>query len=132
MKMETLEERDKKLETLWVELEDVPMDPDTERIEEPFLDFPTGTKREEIWRYFDERYSKGVAYLLYGDGIDRTPEIAKLAYLRLLCPECESDWCTYCKDGSCRFPFVKERAPHFSASEGCKDSVYDTIGRIGE
>ena len=33
---------------LWDELEDIPMNPETERIEQPFRHFPTGTHREEI------------------------------------------------------------------------------------
>lgn len=63
---ESLEERDQALESVWHEFADVPMNPDTERMEEPFLDFPAGTPREDIWHWFDERHSKGVAYLLYG------------------------------------------------------------------
>ena len=64
--METIAERDKLLEQLWGGLEDIPMDCDTECIEAPFLDFPVGTYREEIWHWFDERHSKGISYLLYG------------------------------------------------------------------
>lgn len=62
-----LKVRDRELEELWAELEDVPMDPETECMEEAFLHFPAGTPREEIWHWFDERHSKGVAYLLYGE-----------------------------------------------------------------
>lgn len=58
-------ERDKELEQLWRDLEDVPMCPETETIEREFLDFGTGTPREDIWHWFDERHSKGVHYLLY-------------------------------------------------------------------
>ena len=60
--METLRERDTQLEKLWKQFGDVPMNPDTEKMEEPFMDFPAGTDREEIWHWFDERHSKGVAY----------------------------------------------------------------------
>lgn len=63
---ESLKERDQALENMWNEFADVPMNPDTECMEEPFLDFPAGTRREDIWHWFDERHSKGVAYLLYG------------------------------------------------------------------
>ena len=73
--MDTLEERDRLLENYWTKLEDVPMNPETERIEECFFNyprfdgdyyfsFPAGTDRLDIWRWFDERHSKGVAYLL--------------------------------------------------------------------
>lgn len=64
--MKTLRERDAELELLWKQFEDVPMNPDTERIEEEFIGFPAGTDREDIWHWFDERHSKGVVYLLYG------------------------------------------------------------------
>ena len=62
----TLTERDAALESLWHEFEDIPMNPETECMDAPFLDFPAGTHREDIWHWFDERHSKGVAYLLYG------------------------------------------------------------------
>ena len=55
----------KEIEKLWEKFEDVPMDPVTECMEAPFLNFPAGTHREEIWHWFDERHTKGVAYLLY-------------------------------------------------------------------
>ena len=61
---DTLAERDKELEALWDKFGDVPMNPDTEKMEEPFIHFPAGTDREDIWRWFDERHSKGAAYLL--------------------------------------------------------------------
>ena len=64
--MKTLKERDSELEKLWNQFGDIPMNPDTERIEEPFLGFPAGTDREDIWHWFDERHSKGVSFLLYG------------------------------------------------------------------
>ena len=60
----TLKERDKRLERLWAEFGDVPMNPETEEIEAQFLCFPAGTNREEVWEWFDERYSRGVAKLL--------------------------------------------------------------------
>lgn len=65
--METLKGRDAELERLWAEFGDVPMNPETECMDEPFLGFPAGTHREDIWHWFDERHSRGVAYLLNGD-----------------------------------------------------------------
>ena len=56
---------DWELERKWEEFGDVPMNPETECIEEPFLDFPAGTHREEIWHWFDEQHSNGVHWLLY-------------------------------------------------------------------
>lgn len=46
--METLRERDTQLEKLWKQFGDIPMNPDTEKMEESFMDFPAGTDREEI------------------------------------------------------------------------------------
>lgn len=56
--IEALESRDKALEDLWEEFGDIPMDDETECMEAPFLNFPAGTHREEIWHWFDERHSK--------------------------------------------------------------------------
>lgn len=56
--------KDREVEKLWSEFADVPMDPETECMEENFLHFPAGTEREDIWRWFDDRHSKGVAHLL--------------------------------------------------------------------
>ena len=75
--MKTLRERDAILELLWKQFEDVPMNPETKKIEAPFLHLPMndedylvyfdiGTPREDIWHWFDERHSKGISYLLYG------------------------------------------------------------------
>ena len=85
---------DRELEALWEEFSDVPMNPETECMEAPFLDFPAGTHREEIWHWFDERYTTGVTGLLYeirptwrvnmGDlyrSVEKLPEGA-LDYLR--------------------------------------------------
>jgi len=63
--METLTARDLRLEELWRMFGDIPMDPETETMGEPFLFFPAGAHREEIWHWFDERYSKGVARLMH-------------------------------------------------------------------
>ena len=64
--------KDKEIEKLWADFADVPMNPETECMEADFLHFPTGTHREEIWRWFDEKHSKGVHFLLYG------PEVQKI------------------------------------------------------
>ena len=56
---------DAKVEKLWDEFTDVPMNPDTECIEEDFYIWPKGTFREDIWFWFDTHHSMGVYYLLY-------------------------------------------------------------------
>ena len=64
--LSTLKERDVILEKMWDLLEDVPMEPYTERLQESFCCFPVGTQKEEILHWFDDRHSKGVVYLMYG------------------------------------------------------------------
>jgi predicted RNA-binding Zn-ribbon protein involved in translation (DUF1610 family) len=84
--IEPLCDRDEYLEGLWMEFEDVPMDPETERIEKPFLRWKVGTSRDEIWQWFDQRHSKGVHYLLYGNSaVDRTYIVTEV------CPSCGSE-----------------------------------------
>lgn len=122
--IETLRDRDKELEDLWDQFGDVPIDPNTETTEEGFLDFMPGTDRETVWHWFDQRHSKGVAHLLYGDGIDRTDQLAKLIYLKQICIECESQTCQYNHGGECRFTLVHERKPNITNDDGCTDYAY--------
>lgn len=56
--------RDVVVEELWDNLADVPIDPETEELDEPYYICPKGTDKEDIWHWFDEHHSKGVAYLL--------------------------------------------------------------------
>lgn len=57
---------------LWMQFGDIPMDPETECLEEPFVvhyqfgdgihtTFPTGTFREDIWHWFEETFCISVA-----------------------------------------------------------------------
>lgn len=75
---ETPAERDKHLESLWAELADVPMSPETETMEAPFYFFSSGTSRDDIWRWFDQHHSKGVAHLLHGAVPPADPETSPL------------------------------------------------------
>ena len=52
--IETLRERDSELKELWSEFGDIPINPETECIEERFMGWGVGTHREEIWRWFDD------------------------------------------------------------------------------
>lgn len=119
--IETLRDRDEELEELWNRFGDIPMDPETERIEEQFLGWGVGVHREEIWHWFDQRHSKGIAYLLYNDGIDRTDQIAKMVYLKQLCINCESSTCQFNHGGECRFALVHEQKPRFNDTGCCID-----------
>lgn len=119
-----LSTRDRELEELWDEFADVPMNPETEEMEEPFLHFPAGTNREEIWRWFDERHSKGVVYLLYGtDAKYSIKNMMPLAHMNSLCCECDSEHCVFNPDGICKAPFVTGRAPGLN-DDGCTDYCY--------
>lgn len=115
-----LESRDEALEKLWEQFGDVPMDPETECIEEPWLCFPAGTNREDIWHWFNERYSKGVAYLLYGGTEDYVPEARRLYGLKQLCVDCDAEHCAFNPEGVCLFPLVGGRSPDLN-DNGCND-----------
>lgn len=57
------------LETMWRELEDVPVDENESGeliLAEDWYQFKAGTERDEIWHWFDKLYSYGVYSLLYG------------------------------------------------------------------
>ena len=119
-----LKERDKRLEQLWAEFADVPMNPETEKMEEPFLHFPARTDREEIWHWFDERHSKGVVYLLYGTEPKYSfKNMASLVHAQSLCTECDAEHCVFNPDGICKAPFVIGRTPSLS-DDGCADFCY--------
>lgn len=53
---------------LWKRLEDVPMNPETEKIEEEWNGFSIGTLREDIWHWFEETFSVSVATDMMGIG----------------------------------------------------------------
>ena len=56
--------RDAVVEELWDNLSDIPINPETEELDEPYYIWPKETDKEDIWHWFDEQHSKGVAYLL--------------------------------------------------------------------
>lgn len=63
---------------------------------------------------------KGVAALLYGDGTDRTAELAALVYRKQLCTECDAEFCVFNPEGICMLPFVTGKAPRLG-DDGCED-----------
>lgn len=117
--IETLRDRDEELEELWAQFGDIPMNPETECIEEKFMGWEPGTSREEIWHWFDERHSKGVAYLLYRGTEDYVPETKRLYGLKKLCFDCETTGCAYNNGGECRFALVHDRRPVITDEDGC-------------
>ena len=122
--MDTLKQRDDLLRKAFLDLADIPMDPETELLEEPFLHFPAGTNREDIWKWFDERYSKGVVDLLYLEGIDHHPELEKLFHRRACCFECDSEKCAYNPEGVCMYPVLYGTVPEYVDEEGCQGFLY--------
>ena len=57
---------DKEIEKLWDEFSNTPITEDGEYIDEDFHIWEKGTAVLEIWHWFDERHSKGLASgLLY-------------------------------------------------------------------
>ena len=128
--MDTLENRDRVLEMMWNDLEDVPMNPETECIEEDYYCFPAGTNREEIWHWFDERYSRGVVHLLYRTGLKQPPKIMQLLDKEAMCEECEAD-CIYNPEGICRFPLVSGRKAVVNDVDGCDDCIPGYIAKYG-
>ncbi len=59
----TTEMNDNQLEQLWDEFSNIAIDED-ECITQEFHIFEAGTDRSEIWQWFDQKHSKGTAYLL--------------------------------------------------------------------
>lgn len=51
---------DKKLEKLWEEFGNIPID-NNDRITERFYHWKKGTNRFDIWHWFDDNHSKGLA-----------------------------------------------------------------------
>lgn len=61
---------DKEIENVWESLTDIPFDEDDEKeliLADDWYVFGKGTSREDIWHWFDERHSKGVVWLMYGE-----------------------------------------------------------------
>lgn len=59
---------DRELEEMWEELGDVPFNENEDSelvLAEDWRQFPKGTAREDIWRFFDKEHSMGVHWLLY-------------------------------------------------------------------
>lgn len=52
------------IKDLWEEFGEVPMNPETEEIEESWKHFLPGTHREDIWYWFEEQFDISVAELM--------------------------------------------------------------------
>lgn len=61
--------KDKEIEALWDELEDITMDEDANGeliLPHDWRHFRKGTSRTKIWEWFATNHSKGITWLLYG------------------------------------------------------------------
>lgn len=76
------ETTDWSLEEMWKELGDVPFEEGPDGglyLEADWRGFPAGTEREDIWHWFDERYSGGVHALLYPSAGDAPGSLTQAA-----------------------------------------------------
>jgi hypothetical protein len=55
---------------IWQKLSDVPVNEENE-IDEPFLDFPVGTHRQEIWSWIERAYEVNVYDLMYPQSLSQ-------------------------------------------------------------
>ena len=59
--------KDREIEKLWEELEDIPVYEDENYelcLDVDWLSWNKGTSVDEIWHWFDEHHSKGVGWLM--------------------------------------------------------------------
>lgn len=69
MKKELLEygsHTDAELLKFWEEFSLCPIDAD-DTLDQAFYFFPKGTEKTYVWHWFDNRYSKGIYVLIYGE-----------------------------------------------------------------
>lgn len=122
--MWTPKQRDYALEQLWAKLEDIPMNPETERMEAQFLHFPVGTEREDIWYWFDERYSKGVASLLYGGNKSQVSQLGQPDIIKDLCPVCGYEDCAVNYSGICYASLIYGQISQGTKGSRCREYIY--------
>ena len=122
--IEPISNRDIYLENLWSQLGNIPVSPETEHIEAPFLGFPAGTPKEDIWYWFDVRHSRGVHYLLYHEA--DSPDwysCKELLNREVNCFECESKDCALNNQGVCCYSLVHGRRPIITDEDGCTEGA---------
>lgn len=127
LNIRTIEEQDNLLKILWNELENAYFfenDNGELILAHQWKIFSAGTTRDEIWHWFDERYSKGIVALLHSDPKEKLKtEIEKNISL---CNECMSEHCVYNPTGICKLPLIKGRRANIS-DDGCEDCIPSDI-----
>lgn len=66
--IKTGQTQDEYYEELWEQLGNIPVTEDGEELDQDFLFFTKGSSKWDVWHWFDERHSKGVAWLMNADG----------------------------------------------------------------
>ena len=98
------------LKQLWAELTDIPMNPDTERMEAQFLHFPAGTEREDICQ---------PAYSESGETDNCISPTERPDGLNEICPNCSRNACTYNCGGVCYATLILGRNPQVAEDGKC-------------
>lgn len=126
----TTAERDAFLEKLWKRLGDIPVDNEECIKEDLKLDdgtilFDSGTHREDVWLWFDQRYSKGVSALMFTNpkaADDNIVKTAMKAYISCETEECYAS-CRFANEGRCYIPIIKRRKPNRDDNGECMDHI---------
>jgi len=63
--IEPLRDRDNTIESIWESVAGIPIDPEKNVTLAPVDDWPIGTNLTKLIEWFDARYSKGAAPLIY-------------------------------------------------------------------
>lgn len=134
---ETLDERDREFEKMWKDIANGSVtfqhpscvegstDALDDVLTEDWLDFKVGTSRRELYKWFDQRHSLGVGFLLREGGERSREKEMELLHLADLSFECESEQCAYNNSGYCRFALVHEREPKLTEEDGCLEGLFD-------
>lgn len=124
--MNTLKERDALLEEQWKRFKKIPVNPDTEKLEKPFMDFPAGTDRLTIWKWFDERHSKGASYLMQNSQRRHTDEYM-IRHWEKFRTECHFEDCVWYTKEGCTLPIYTHGCMPMLYHAGSKCFDYDPV-----
>lgn len=82
-KFQSIKWYDPSIRQAWAALEDVPVNGDTECLEQDFLWFPVGTDKADIWGWFNRNYSRGIRALWEDDSDEQTSARMSEADMRI-------------------------------------------------
>ena len=124
--MRTLRECDALLEELWKRFKKIPVDPDTEKLKKSFMDFPAGTDRLTVWKWFNERHSKGASYLML-IGQRRYTDEYIIRHWEKFHVECSFEDCSMNTKGECIIPIVMNGRKPMLYHAGSQCFNYDPV-----